>query len=287
MPPRFCGRCIGLLGPRRSASTAAITPAPPVDFGQKSNAPIKRHPPTQPPSFKPPGLRKSQLHRQYTSLLRSTPLLVFFQHSNLQSIEWLSIRRELALALNKVDADHGTNLAQDVQMQVLQNTIFESALRVVEYYKEDDTALSTDAHRSVIKFKRQHALSPLLVGPLASVAFPELAPYHLKAVLQTLFPDKAAGLAAPTRRQSPGLYEPPVQKGVQKLMLLGAKVGPQIMDHVDVQQIGRLPDLKGLRGQVVAMLGSVGGQLVTSLESGSRSLWLTLESRHSDLNKQD
>ncbi|KAK6724421.1 hypothetical protein SNK04_003253 [Fusarium graminearum] len=57
--------------------------------------PIDQAPATKPPSARPVETRKSQLIRTYTSLLRTTPLILFFQHSNLTAVEWAAVRREL------------------------------------------------------------------------------------------------------------------------------------------------------------------------------------------------
>lgn len=135
-----------LLHPRYATTAAAITPAPPIDQTIISPPPIARYPPTQPPSHRPPEFRKSQLHRQYTSLLRSTPLMLFFHHNNLKANEWMAVRRELAQALrsyedqtnkNNPDQNDGNNqpsLSQSIKIQIIQSHIFSAALRVVEYW---------------------------------------------------------------------------------------------------------------------------------------------------------
>ncbi|KAJ4307455.1 hypothetical protein N0V94_009722, partial [Neodidymelliopsis sp. IMI 364377] len=122
------------------ASVAAVqaTPAPSISTGARPAAPIVLYPPTQPPSHKRPEERKTQLHRQYQSLLKSSPLLLIFQHNNVKAVEWMSIRRELAIALRKIDAERMAAgqepLADQVKIQVIQTNIFASALKVVEFF---------------------------------------------------------------------------------------------------------------------------------------------------------
>ena len=153
---------------RRSATAAAaiaVAPAPTIDQTAHSVPPTE-YPLSQPPSHKPPEFRKSQLHRHYTSLLRSSPLILLFQHSNLRSTEWLGIRRELAAALRRVDESQATAAAAEaaaalaaapstttktktkarpaqipdstaIKLQIVQTGIFASALQVVEFYHPD------------------------------------------------------------------------------------------------------------------------------------------------------
>ena len=161
-------------GGRAGASGAlgASTVAP------TTHLPIERFPSTQPPSHKRPEIRKTQLHRQYTALLRSSPIVLLFQHSNLTAVEWMAIRRELTVALQAVEraqqahensnnaatkdkkgpgADEkneaiadtlaaiaastpgGLSVANETRLQIVQTGILASALRVVEFYHPNET----------------------------------------------------------------------------------------------------------------------------------------------------
>lgn len=287
--------------------------------------PLTRFPPSQPPSHRPPEFRKSQLHRQYTSLLRSTPLMLLFQHNNLKSTEWMAIRRELASALQKVDAARAAdgrgdaNLAEGIKIQIIQTGIFAAALRVVEYFRPDpqpdaesqhpsDPAthssaslanlrpspdeprlthgLSRAAHDAVVSKKSAHPLSPLLSGPLVAVSFPTVSPQHLKAVLSILSPS-APSFPAPSRRLNPGYYDLTVQSGLQKLLLLGARVEGRVFDVEGTKWVGGIEGgIDGLRGQLVAMLSSVGAGVTNTLESAGRSLYFTVEGRRGMLEDE-
>ncbi|KAF2189655.1 hypothetical protein K469DRAFT_723582 [Zopfia rhizophila CBS 207.26] len=301
----------------------ATTPAPPISETLHSVPPVLRYPPTQPPSYKPPEVRKTQLHRQYQSLLKSSPLLLLFQHNNVRAVEWMSIRRELAHALSKVDAERqaagSTELYADaIKIQVIQTGIFASALRVVEFFHPgEDTmehsqhptspatqtsaqipnttgsaedprfthGLSMRAYQAASNRKLKLELEPLLSGPLAIVAFPAVSPQHLKAVLSILAP--SPDFPAPKRRTNPDYHEPAVQSGLQKLMLLGARVESKIFDQDGTRWVGGIDGgIDGLRAQLVAMLQGVGAGITNALESASRSLYFTVERRRIDLEEE-
>ncbi|KAH9865719.1 hypothetical protein J1614_009306 [Plenodomus biglobosus] len=305
-----------------SAATSSAPTSSPT-FGASS--PILRYPPTQPPSHKPPEVRKTQLHRQYQSLLKSSPLILIFQHNNVKAVEWMSIRRELAIALRKLDVqrakDGHETLAEEIKMQVIQTNIFASALRIVEFYHPDETStqdmtphptdprtntsaqipqtsnkadddrfthgLSSHAYKVASNKKLKLELEPLLSGPLAVVAFPTVAPQYLKTVLSILSPSKP-DFPAPTRRANPDYYEPSVQAGLQKLMLLGARVEGKVFDVDGTKWVGGIPGgIDGLRAQLVQMLQGVSGGLAGVLEGTSRSLYFTVEGRRLDMEAQE
>ncbi|KAA6411113.1 MAG: hypothetical protein FRX48_05425 [Lasallia pustulata] len=336
MPPRIrlCPGCHPAL-PRthwanpstyRYASVAsAIAPAPSIEQMTTSIPPIARYPPTQPPSHRPPEFRKSQLHRQYTSLLRSAPLMLILQHNNLKAIEWMAIRREVAQAVRKVDESRAAegqedaNPADGIKVHIIQTSVFAAALRVVEYFRpelqpeasaphasdpvtqtstqmnntlpkpNDPTlrhGLSRAAHDAVADKNISHPLDPLLSGPLAVISFPTVSPQHLKAVLSIIAPS-APDFAAPTRRANPGYYEPTMQNGLQKLLLLGARVEGKVFDADGSRWVGGIEGgLQGLRGQLVAMLQGIGAGITNTLESAGRSLYFTVESRRGMLEDE-
>lgn len=312
------------------ARNTATTPAPPLDQTINASAPIQRHPPSQPPSYKPPEFRKSQLHRQYQSLLRSSPLTVIFQHNNVKATEWAAIRRELSKALQKVDQDLAKNgnhsyMSGGIKLQIVQTGIFASAVQVVEFWDPDFSStsaslsdvpatdpntptsqpisrttgdrndpvhthgLSAQAHyyAKAQSRKRKHGLEPLLSGPLAVLSFPNVSPQHLKAALSILSPSPP-NFAAPRRKINPAYHEPAVQNGLQKLLLLAARVEGKVFDTEGTKWVGGIEGgLDGLRGQLVAMLSSVGAQVTGTLEAASKSLYLTVEGRRTMLEEEE
>lgn len=262
--------------------------------------PLKsRLPTTQPLSLKPAQFRKTQLLRQYASLLRSTPLLILFQHNNLNTAEWTSLRRELAAALAKVDAElalagEAVPSGSAVKLQIVQTGIFAAALRVVEYFDpstvgegEAKHTLSKAAHAAVEGTRTAHGFAPLLSGPLAVLSLPTVSPAHLKAALTVLAP-LAPTYPAPTRRANPGWHDNTVQTGLQKLQLLGARVEGKVFDMEGARWVGMIPGgLEGLRAQVVHLLQSAGAGVTNALESAGKSLFFTVEGRRMMLEEEE
>ncbi|KAB8258230.1 hypothetical protein BDV32DRAFT_126052 [Aspergillus pseudonomiae] len=322
----LCQHELPILTRYASTAATATTPAASPEQMTHSAAPIARFPPSQPPSHRNPEYRRSQLLRQYTSLIRTTPLMVFLQHDNLQSVEWAAIRRELSKALQKVDeqiASEGRSLppiAPHVKVQIVQTSIFEAALRIVEYFRpntstieagqtpsavdpitqtsaevslsgsRDDPTLSHDlsraAHDAVLRMKGKHELAPVLVGPIAVLSIPQMSPEHLKAALTVLAP-KAAGFPVPTRKANPGWHELPVQNGLNKLALLAARVDGKVFDVEQTKWVGSIEGgMDGLRSQLVMALQSMASSVTNTLEGAGKSLYFTLESRRSVLEEE-
>ncbi|KAH6663847.1 hypothetical protein B0J14DRAFT_706860 [Halenospora varia] len=306
---------------RQYATAAAVTPAASHDQMTKGSPPITRYPSTQPPSYKPPEFRKSQLLRQYASLIRSTPLMLLFQHNNLKSTEWVGIRRELANALRKVDearvaAGHPPteNIGDAIKIQIIQTGILQSALKIVDFYKPesevpklDPTDPAAPSSASIPSFspdgsnathvlseaahtatkKRSHQLDPLLSGPLALLTFPQVSPQHLKAALSILSPVPGQ-FPAPTRKANPGWHDMAVQTGLQKLLLLGARVEGKVFDVEGTKWVGSIEGgLEGLRGQLVAMLQGIGAGLTNTLDGAAKSLYFTVEGRRTMLEDEE
>ncbi|KAF2637044.1 hypothetical protein P280DRAFT_510012 [Massarina eburnea CBS 473.64] len=312
------------LGATYASLATATTPAPPIDQTIRSVPPVLRYPPSQPPSHKPPEVRKTQLHRQYQSLLKSSPLILLFQHNNIKAVELMGIRRELALALRKLDNERVSNGQEDlyadqIRLQIIQTGIFASSLRVVEFFdpegdvldhaqhptdpatptsaqipqttnSPDDKrfthGLSRRAWQAASNRKLKTELDPLLSGPLAIVAFPAVSPQYLKIVLSILAPSKE--FPAPKRKVNPDYHEPAVQAGLQKLMFLGARVEGKVFDSDGAKWVGGIEGgIDGLRAQLVHALQGVGANLAGALEGAGRSLWVTVESRRMDMEEKE
>ena len=228
----------------------------------------------------------------------------------------MSIRRELATALLKVDAirakDGQEALAQQIKLQVIQTNIFASALRIVEFFNpgsenaaaavkpsqtNKDTeqeevehfnhGLSRHAYEIASNRKLKLDLEPLLSGPLAVAVFPSVTPQYLKTVLSILAPSKP-NFPAPSRKANPDYYDPLVQGGLLKLMLLGARVEGKIFDTDGTKWVAGIDGgVDGLRAQLVHALQGVGGSLTNTIEGASRSLYFTFEARRMDLEEKE
>lgn len=249
--------------------------------------------------------------------------MVIFQHNNLKSTEWMAIRRELATALRKVDAElaakgNTENTSAGIKIQVVQTGIFAAALRVVEFWNPDFSSqplvshptdpatatsqpvhaeaedpafvhgLSSAAYLAAKRARKQkHGLEPLLSGPLAVLTFPTVSPQHLKACLSILSP-QAPNFPAPRRKAVPSYHEPAVQNGLQKLMLLAARVEGRVFDLEGTRWVGGIAGgIEGLRGQLVGMLQSLGASLTGTLEAAGKNLWLAVEGRRMGMEEEE
>ncbi|KXJ91653.1 hypothetical protein Micbo1qcDRAFT_161642 [Microdochium bolleyi] len=265
-------------------------------------------PPTQPPSARPAQTRKSQMLRTYTSLLRSTPLILFFQHNNITANEWAALRRELKASLAAVpppiagpDGSVPVNVADHIDVQVLRTRMFDIAFKIVEFFDANKVAgesnaythdLSTSAYEAVQKANIKDPnsgyaqIAPLFSGPVAAVTFPTVSPAHLAAVLKVLAPS-TPDFPAPTRKKNPGYYDPVAQSALQKLLLIGGRVESKVFDPAGVKWVGGIDGgLDSLRAQLVHMLQSAGLGLTTALEGHSKGLWLALESRRTQMDEE-
>ena len=298
------------------ATVATTVPAPVPEQMTSSMPALPPWDPRQPPSHRDPTYWKSQVLRSYVSLLKTTPLIVLFQHNNIKALEWSALRRELECALKKVDdqliasAEPGSTphlIADAIELQVIKTTMFEQALRVAEYYTpglQDPSqvttglgdiknhpslthSLSKKAYRNAQRHKNKHPLTPLLHGSICLVTFPTVSPQHLKTVLSILSPSPP-NFPAPSRRANPTYHEPAVQDGIKKLMLLGTRVDGQVFDMQGTRWVGSIDGgIDGLRAQVVALLQGFGAGLTRTLDMAGQNVWFTMESRRRDMEEKE
>ncbi|CEI66735.1 hypothetical protein FVEN_g12504 [Fusarium venenatum] len=275
--------------------------------------PIDQAPATKPPSARPVETRKSQLIRTYTSLLRTTPLILFFQHSNLTAVEWAAVRRELKKALssvpqpNSIPGKESIDITPLVQLQVVRTNMLRVALKLVEFYDPGAAAASDKTTRTargplvhdlsaaaydaiknaeVPEDSNYAQIEPVMVGPLAALVLPAVSPAHVSAALSVLAPVPGK-FPAPSRKKNPGYHDPTCQSGLAKLLLVGGRVEGKIFDQSGINWVGGIEGgLDGLRAQLVAMLQGAGLGITSTLEGGSRSLWLALEGRKGQLEDE-
>lgn len=295
---RRLARAVSTTAARPSAAAAALHAQLPPDY----------IPPTQPPSARRPEKRQAQLIRSYTAMLRSTPLLLLFQHNNLTAVEWMAVRRELRSALEKVSpgAPAGDDVAENVKMEVLRVRMFDVAMRITSFFDAEAARADESTPRSPRHGPLVHDLSlaayraakdvaaapppdsayaqlrPLLTGPLAALTFPAVSPPHLAACLSVLAPGPA--FPAPSRSKNPGYHEPIVQNALSKLLLVGGRVEGRVFDRDGVEWVGGIEGgMDGLRARLVSMLQGVGMGVTSTLEGAQRSLWFALEGRREQL----
>lgn len=125
-----------------------------------------------------------------------------------------------------------------------------------------------------------------MTGSLALLTLPTVSPQYLKAALQILAPQPPA-FPAPTRRANPAYWDPAVQDGLKKLMLLGARIDGKVFDMEGARWVGGIDGgIDGLRAQLVYMLQGVGAGITGALEGAARSLYFTMESRRQMLDEE-
>lgn len=290
-----------------SSRCYAAAAAPPLPLG-RLQLPEDYIPPTQPPTARRPESRKSQLLRAYTAMLRSSPLMLFFQHSNLTAVEWSAVRRELRKSLQELpvpeprpDGTTPPDISSAIQLQVLRTRIFDVSFKICEFFDAEAAAAKPNAYTHDLSQAAYDAIkaadvknpsttyaqiSPLLSGPIAALTFPAVSPAHLGAALRILAPS-APHFPAPTRRKSPGFHDPVAQSGLQKLLLVGGRVEGKAFDQDGIKWVGGIEaGIDGLRAQLVTMLQSAGLGLTTALEGQSKGLWLALESRRTQMDEE-
>ncbi len=109
----------------------------------------------------------------------------------------------------------------------------------------------------------------------------------MRAALSILSP-KAPTFAAPTRRANPGYYDASVQAGLQKLLLLGARVEGKVFDQEGTRWVGGIEGgMEGLRAQLIHLLSSAGAGVTGALEGVGKSLWFTVEGRRVMLEDEE
>lgn len=178
------------------------------------------------------------------------------------------------------------------------------ALKIVEFYNPEVAAaasttakstrgplvhdLSEAAYQAVkdTKIPEDSAyaqIQPLLVGPISALVMPAVSPAHVAAALSILAPVPGK-IPAPTRRKNPGYHDPTCQSGLAKLLLVGGRIEGKVFDQAGVNWVGGIEGgMDGLRAQLVGILQGAGLGITTTLEGGSKNLWLALEGRKGQL----
>ncbi|KAI0106501.1 hypothetical protein GGR51DRAFT_517917 [Nemania sp. FL0031] len=264
-------------------------------------------PPTQPPSARRPDLRKSQLLRSYTAMLRSTPLMLFFQHNNLTAVEWAAVRRELRAALAQLpspvagpDGVVPADITSKIEFQVLRTRMFDVACKIVDFFDPEAQAeksnayahdLSKTAYRSIKTATIDESstygqIKPLITGPIAVVTLPSVSPAHLATILKVLAPSPPA-FPAPPRKKNPGYYDPIAQSGFHKLILMGGRMENRAFDQDGVKWVGGIEGgVDGLRAHLISLLQNAGLGITMALEGHGKGLWLALEGRRTQLEEE-
>ncbi|CEP62019.1 mitochondrial 54S ribosomal protein uL10m LALA0_S04e05908g [Lachancea lanzarotensis] len=143
------------------------------------------------------------------------------------------------------------------KMTVLRNQLFQVYLR--NSHLADPCAPSAKTEQN-----RTHPLLPLFKGPTAAISFSETDPSQILKFLKLL------------------------EKSSDKMFVVGARIEDQVMDITKLQQFKTLPSKSALQSQLLGVLSVLSGAgLVKTLEAGSHSLYLTLQSHHDNVEKPE
>lgn len=142
------------------------------------------------------------------------------------------------------------------KMTVVRNNLFQVYLKNSHLPDPCAPVKSTEQNK-------QHPLLPLFKGPTAAIAFDETDPAKVAKLLKLL------------------------ERVADKLFVIGAKVETEIYDTEKLNHFKTLPSKPELQAQLMGLLHVLSGAgLVRTLEAGSQTLYMTLQSHH-DNNTPD
>lgn len=142
-------------------------------------------------------------------------------------------------------------------LTVLRNNLFSVYLRNSAF---PDPCAATKRREQNLS----HPLLPLFKGPTAAISFPETNPQSVAKILKLL------------------------EKSQDRLFVVGAKVEADVYNINQLSHFKNLPDKQGLQSQLLGLLHVLSGAgLVRTLEAGSQTLYLTLQSHHDNNSKND
>jgi len=167
-----------------------------------------------------------------------------------------------------------TTIGSQVRLSIVNTEVFGVALRTAEYLPPgaiQGSSSGPEAYDLTSAHKKTHPLSPLLIGPIGVLQFPEVSPPHLVAALNLVFPERQV-----FRKGTDPLFI----SGVSKMMLLGAKIdkiGGRTIDSDVLKYIGSLEGIETLRGQLLSVIQSASTSLVGMLQAPSRGVWMMVD----------
>ncbi|GAO49050.1 hypothetical protein SAICODRAFT_71395 [Saitoella complicata NRRL Y-17804] len=202
--------------------------------------------------------RKTYLLHNYAKLLLEQPLILIAQHNAVNAEEWGAFRNQVAKVGGK--------------LQVIRTHIFKAGLRNVNYMKKElpqEQWATTDATAQWLSEAAKDVDDPLMelfVGPLATITLAEPAqgfqPEVLKKVMDIC------------------------NKSQNKLVLLGGRMESSPMDLTDLERAKALPNLEGMRAQLLGLLSSPASGLGRVLSASGSRIYFTLESRRIGMEKE-
>lgn len=229
-----------------STSSARITPSPPSEDRVYTE-------------------RKTYLYNYYAHLLKTSQLVLMFQHANLSVSDLAKIRRGLA----KIPPPPPTPSP----------TASTSA-------SSEEVDTSTQASLTILRtgllsaLTRHHSIPfPKLKGQTALITSPSLSPRYISQILASI----NRSIKQSQREGAKGQ----VIKQPELKLVFGYLEGGKLLDVAQVEGVGKLPELDGLRSQLVGLLEMRGRELVGVLgQAGGGGLVRTLQGLENGLKEK-
>ncbi|WVQ78555.1 hypothetical protein IAT38_000641 [Cryptococcus sp. DSM 104549] len=261
MPPKLSTRAARLLSRPGAAPSSSTLPPPPP------RTPTPASPASRTPSASTPRVfpeRKTFLWNSYSHLIRTSKLILVFEHANMTSSEWARMRRAIAavpLPLKQFDATSPRSRGKAAAAQV--NPIEPATISVMR----------TGIFAAVLGQKSP--LRPYVAGQRAVLSCASLSPTYLAQLSSVI-----ARTVRQIKRENSEIQP--------ALTLVGGMIeGGKVMDVPELEALGKLPELDVLRAQVVGMLEGQARSLVGVLaQAGGGGLVRTLQGLEQDLKEK-
>lgn len=250
--------------------------------------------------------RKAFLHAYYSHLLSTSELVLLFSHANLTVAELNKVRRALAklppppsgagVGEGKQEGEgEGEKATLTITRTGLLSALFpripaSDATPSPSSSSSSSSSPSASATTLPPHSRAHHlhpslpSLQPYLTGPTALLTSPSLSPPYLAKVLQTI-----TRTLKSLKREFPPTIPADVQAAKQPRLTLVAGIMEKnrLLDIKGVEDVGKLPSLDQLRGQLVGLLEMPQRQLVGVLtQAGGGGLVRTLQGLEEGLRKE-
>jgi large subunit ribosomal protein L10 len=207
--------------------------------------------------------RKTYLYDYYTHLLRTSQLVLLFQHDNLSVSDLQKIRQGIA-KIKPPPSPSPTNGNTETTIPV------------------ETRASLTILRTGILSALTRHQSIPFpkLKGQTALISSPTLAPKYMSQILTAI-------QRTIKKNQREGSKDQVIKQPELKL-LFGYMEGTRFVEAGQVEQIGKLRDLDGQRSELVGLLEMRGRELVGVLgQAGGGGLVRTLQGLEKGLKEQE
>lgn len=211
--------------------------------------------------------RKTYLYNFYAHLLKTSQLVLMFQHANLSVADLAKIRRGIAKIPPPPPSPSPTIANQGTSTET--------------------SEISTQASLTILRTGLLSALTrhqsipfPTLKGQTALITSPTLSPRYISQILTSIN-------RSIKQSQREGAKDQIIKQPELKL-IFGYLEGGKVLDIAGVEGVSKLPELDGLRSQLVGLLEMRGRELVGVLgQAGGGGLVRTLQGLENDLKEKE